>query len=86
MGLSRRLHVVVDPEMADLLARLARRSGRTVGDLVREAVAAHYGADDRRAAARHIVEPWAQAHDPVPLPDPEDGSASYERIRADEPG
>ncbi len=86
MSLSHRLHVVVDPETAALLRRLARERHRTVGDLVREAIVAHYGTgDERRRVAEKALAEILAAHDTIPLPDPDDWSASYERIRASEP-
>jgi hypothetical protein len=86
MSLSHRLHVVVDPETAALLRRLARDRHRTVGDLVREAIAAQYGGrDTRRRAAEEALQSVLAARDTLPLPPPEDWSTSYEDLRAGEP-
>jgi len=86
LSLSHRLHVVVDPETAALLRRLARERHRTVGDLVREAIVQHYGTgDDRRRAAEAALQGILATHDTIPLPGPDDWSSSYERIRAGEP-
>ncbi len=71
MSLSHGLHVVVDPETAALLRRLARERHRTVGDLVREAIVAHYGsANERRRAAEQALAEILAAHDPIDLPSP----------------
>jgi predicted transcriptional regulator len=86
MSLSHRLHVVVDPETATPLRRLAQEHHRTMGDLVREAIIEHCGTGDERwRAAEKALDEMLAAHDNIPLPDPDDWPASYERIRTEPP-
>jgi hypothetical protein len=56
-----RTQLYLDEEMHARLRELAKRQGRTVSDLVREAVARAYGpegSDERRATLRGITGLW----------------------------
>lgn len=59
--LSERLQILLEPAQRALLDRESKRSGRPIGELVREAVEARYGGAPkrRRAAVRAMraVEP-----------------------------
>lgn len=65
--LERRLQVLVDQQRFALLERESRRTGRSIGSIVREALDEHFVADDatarRRAAAARLL-----AYPPDPGP------------------
>ena len=56
--LSERLQILLQPRQRDLLDREARRTGRPIGELVREAIDERFDAERERklAAVREIEE------------------------------
>jgi len=84
MGLTHRLQVLIDPATGRALRRLAGEQGRSVGDLVREAVRERYGLAEPAQDAKQALAEMRGAHDGIPLPAPADWSGSYERLRAED--
>lgn len=64
--MSRRVQILLDEERYNRLERESRQTGRSVAELIRDAVDTRFGADlpTRRAAFAHIM-----AAEPMPVDD-----------------
>lgn len=81
--LERRLQILLDQDRYDRLAAEAKRSGRSVAAVIREAIDVHLAPDEavRRAdAAARLLELAHRAHHGATGPEPEPGElkAAYE--------
>ncbi len=65
-GMTRRVQILMDERRYDLLERESRRSGRSVGELVRESVDRAFGFD--RTGRREALDAML-AEEPMPVED-----------------